>query len=545
MLVGIKSVICQESLLIPVFLYGLIKLLLPSAESDGDLKKIVVNVVRPLLALILTGPLFTVLCLCACYFEIARILAKLKYSNRYVEHFLGADAVWSYDQRIGSSVITQVSLFEDQGPDTPERIYNFFRAKHVEVIKTHPRFGCIRESFMGYFYFIKENVDIDEIFVYLDDYQNYNEFHSIVTELSSKSMPCGGKYMMQICFGKTLIEVEPGRFVYPVITRSHHSIMDGVTKTAFICTSYVNNGYNVTKDMFNDLLKMFKQEAYIQKQRNEHVEKKSSLWDRILNKNVYFHHNVLQHVEPENVLHHGPISTKKVLKLKLEGPDGKYFDKVKEIKKHLNVSHSDVVLGAVAASLTEYYATHDLTHPSFISTGTTFFLKGIDFNDLVQMHDNQPITNLGNKFTVGHSKIPLNAEFLNDPKQFVHALYQQSTSLRKALDMLFFYWILNINCTIVPQALASPILDLFDCTTITTNVPGTGDLVFSNGSKLVDAWAWSIHYKQIGVCIGIYTFNNRLRITLHVDEQFLKNEDNGQEICENFFKYIDKIYESL
>lgn len=97
----------------------------------------------------------------------------------------------------------------------------------------------------------------------------------------------------------------------------------------------------------------------------------------------------------------------------------------------------------------------------------------------------------------------------------------------------------------MPQALASPILDLFDCTTITTNVPGTGDLVFSNGSKLVDAWAWSIHYKQIGVCIGIYTFNNRLRITLHVDEQFLKNEDNGQEICENFFKYIDKIYESL
>lgn len=98
------------------------------------------------------------------------------------------------------------------------------------------------------------------------------------------------------------------------------------------------------------------------------------------------------------------------------------------------------------------------------------------------------------------------------------------------------------------QVLPLQLIQLFnqtnDGTAIISNMPGyAGKQAFCCECEETDMIVWTMNLQTTGLTFLIFTHNNRLRLTVQLDGNFIDTREGGQLIVDGIFKYIDRLDE--
>lgn len=105
------------------------------------------------------------------------------------------------------------------------------------------------------------------------------------------------------------------------------------------------------------------------------------------------------------------------------------------------------------------------------------------------------------------------------------------------------YWLFNIFATVVPKPFALLVSEFFDCTTIITNVPGVMSLSYRNDCKVENMFVWTNNFNRTGVTITLFTYDNMMRVTVHVDKNLIENINDIQKLSDNILRYIKILHD--
>ncbi|XP_017777436.1 PREDICTED: uncharacterized protein LOC108563313 [Nicrophorus vespilloides] len=527
---SLKKLLNIGNLYIFFYIYGTFK----HSKLIGQLHWIIL---LPL-SLICTIFLCLMLIILAIYYEIINFVLRLKHGDDYCGIMDGSDVIWVVEEETSSLIKTLIMVDAKDGEDC-EPLFEFIKSSYEKIAKSHKKMSWVRKYFMGYGYFLKTHINIHEHVRYLEDYKDVEGLNLLMDKLSDSPLPAGNTALWEVYVGRVPLKWDKngGKVQYPIFTKYHHSLGDGMSLMTLITTQLIDNGVNIMKESCETYSNVLKKSALKKSQPTflENVKK-------LLNKSYYITYFGLLDDKDENMLHQKRLSNEKHICYSLEKESTNYVEKVKSIKNRFKgISFNDVIMSAFSASCAEYYMCHDKNPPENIRFVLPYYIASTDFNSIVTTGTNgEIVANLKNNFALGFLNIPIkDKDIARNMVDRLMCINKNSTISKDSLDFPFVYWQINVFSTIVPLLVIKEIVKSNHNTVVLTNFPGIHSVNLISGHRVRDSLVWGPNVSICGITCSIYTYDGLFRFGLVVDKKTIKKRSEVQAICDNIFKYID------
>jgi len=178
---------------------------------------------------------------------------------------------------------------------------------------------------------------------------------------------------------------------------------------------------------------------------------------------------------------------------------------VKEAKNRLGATVNDVLMACVSGALSRYIAER---------TGEMVEQIKISMPVSVRRPD-QPLT-LENRFAAVPLSLPAGVAHV---RERVLAVKQQMDALKRSVDPIVVYGIVQIMLRVLPQGVSRGLLDFLanKCTAVVTNVPGPQHGITLAGRTVHSLMFWVPQRADIGVGISILSFAGKVQVGVICD----------------------------
>ncbi|KAF2888872.1 hypothetical protein ILUMI_17301, partial [Ignelater luminosus] len=145
---------------------------------------------------------------------------------------------------------------------------------------------------------------------------------------------------------------------------------------------------------------------------------------------------------------------------------------------------------------------------------------------------------------------PFDLADLRPPKGRIHCrnrlsfglIKQEGVYLRTSVEHEVNYFILRIICDLVPAPILKPLMETFhNCTGLISNIPGPYSLSVMNGCVVQDVAAWTATRGCTGIGYGIFTYDQRLQLSVVIDKALVTDKSNIQCLLDGVYKYLDML----
>ncbi|XP_065160897.1 uncharacterized protein [Atheta coriaria] len=545
---GLRCFLSVDTLLVPLYTYCGAKLVFRLSNDDHITKIIFVALLRLLFTLVVTPLLLVAFLLFSILADVVRFIAKLYFRGDFVDFATGGDAMYSDDHRIGKGIIPAVYYIEEKYADSAHLLMEHIKSASLKAQTNHPRLRCIQKKFLCYIFFLRSPPIGLDFITYFDDYKSDDDFQNILNEKIGSVLPLNNTFLWEITIGKKSVKVQDKNCI-PLLFRLHHSLGDGVTLMTLLMTNYAENGCENIRVLCDNLKKLQmrgtskKSPKRMYNVIDDFMKSLLTFINYIWNKEFYFGFDFLRDAEVKYSWHNEPSGD---ISLHMVGIDQnkQFVEKVKEIKNKLNVSFNDVILGVIAASFTKHFLQNKQVCPPTIVTLNPYNLNANNFNDLLSFNAlKEPVTKLGNKFTIGMISLPIKEEYLKDPKMFITEQHKITKYLKHSVDFQYMFWMVHKIVSIVPLPIVIPLHNLYRPSTLVTNLPPlTAVRIIDH--DIVDMMLSSVHCYDVSTCISIFSYNNNFHVSTMMDKNCI-NFEQQKIFSNNIFDFVDQIYEKL
>lgn len=427
-------------MVLPIYNHAILELLIFSRIKNEFARTLLipVQIVTEILAMTIWAILLITFAL---FNGLVDCYLKLKYGEQYVGLLDGMSTMIACTKR----PVIQFVMFL-QAKKTPSQILNHFLTNGERMKEVHKVLNCVVNYELGYQFYKWIHIPISELIKPISGYTNTNEFNMVLDNIASKPLPQNDEYLWEIYIGDTQIswpDEQSTNQQIPVIFRFNHLLGDGASIMS-LCTAYfIDQGVAEVKRRCG----LFK--STVQKTKTSNINclnwfsSLKSFYDLKDRKLIL---NSLLNPERKHILHNGLTGNRKMCVYGLDSDDGKYFQKIREIKRRkANLKFNDIIFTAICASLTDYINTLQsqdefISKPESINIIVPYYFPRGNFHELVDLKNPEcPIINLSNKFTAAHYKFPLDysTEF-NDNNLFalLREISRRSKAMMKSLDLL-------------------------------------------------------------------------------------------------------------
>lgn len=199
---------------------------------------------------------------------------------------------------------------------------------------------------------------------------------------------------------------------------------------------------------------------------------------------------------------------------------------VKNVGKVLGCSINDVLLATVAGALREY----------LIERGDD--VDGLDIRAAVpvNMRTEKQMDKLGNKFGLVFLSLPIGVD---NPLERVYEVRRRMQDLKGSYESLVAMGLLHV-VGMAPDLIEQQFLNLFStkATAVMSNVPGPSQPIYMAGSEVSGLNFWVPQSGDIGMGVGILSYNNRVEFGVMTDRKLVPDPEN---IISRFASEFEKL----
>ncbi len=178
---------------------------------------------------------------------------------------------------------------------------------------------------------------------------------------------------------------------------------------------------------------------------------------------------------------------------------------VKEAKNRLGATVNDVLMACVSGALSRYIAQR---------TGQA--VERIKISMPVSVRRAHEALTLDNRFAAVPLSLPAGVAHA---RERVLAVKEQMDALKRSVDPIVVYGIVQVMLRVLPQGVSRGLLDFLanKCTAVVTNVPGPQHGVTLAGRKVRSLMFWVPQRADIGVGISILSFAGKVQVGVICD----------------------------
>ncbi|XP_022904672.2 uncharacterized protein [Onthophagus taurus] len=470
------------------------------------------------------------------YKSFVKLILKLRHGENFGGILLSADTLWITEDETARNIINVVMVvqLDTSKKDLIEFMQDICRN---HLLKTK-RLSSIRKFFMGYGYFLANQVLVEDILSVCVDFgdaktineENLKEF---VSKYSNMALPKDDKAAFEIIICEKRVVFtntnELDKEQYAVLLRFHHSVADGVSLMSLL-SGIVDDKehYRITSENLNKL------------DNNEIKRIKNLLFKRDLKRfyNCESYVNTLFAFKDKNPLRINKLTKEKHVSFKIG--DNSMIEKVKTIRRAFNCSFSCVLYAAVSQSLCDFFKRNNLNNESNknINDLTLTFMV---IPDRVQLHYNH--SELKNLTSIGNIKLSSKNNLTLRGR--LEEIIKENEKYLESCDPWIYLWQLKTFCNLLPSPLVRSLAKFSAVTSIGfTNMPGTKQVQL-NGQDVSYLLFWVPNFITTGASFSFFTYNDVFQVGFLVDKTLIPKGNDVEMILEDIFSYIDKMYHSF
>ncbi|CAH1110902.1 unnamed protein product [Psylliodes chrysocephalus] len=407
---------------------------------------------------------------------------------------------------------------------------NAKRVIQERLFKYPDKFGrlmCSVHMFLGYPFFLRENVTADNIVNTLEvDKSNFKNIQDILSAYSSKPLPLDNKLLWEVTFLKAsdkwnrLNNLKNHQVA--VIIRLNHALGDGL--------SFMNLCAEILGENDIRLDKTFKNIP------------KSAEWTKnpvmdILLKLFFFlivpGFYIVEKIKLFINNFDGPIIVhKQVMTFKAEKTGEHLIKKLKKIKKDIgDTSFTEVLLTLISASLYTHFQSKGDHIPKILPFGIIFVkdLEPLTINGTPVIRNQFGYVVLSIPIATGSSSLLKRLEYLK----------KNSRTFSTMIDFQIRKFLLFHIIKFIPIPVLTWIFPLYGLWGSFSNLPEFPRIVIFNGHEVENCFFFTLNRDQLGTGFSVIGYDDRIHFGVTADINHIGSKEECDTIINDIFKNIE------
>nr|XP_022918830.1 uncharacterized protein LOC111427766 [Onthophagus taurus] len=468
--------------------------------------KLLLNILSTIFACLTLFLLAPIILICLIKNNLIKLFLKLRYDEKY-GNVSGMDSYFECTKNQAFFV----NIVEHSG--SIEELQIIIKKSTTHLLQSHYKFSSTIHNIFGVYYYLKNQVFLNDVFSIenidvssKDLLKNYMEKHCF-SDFDDKSL-------WKVILFETAIkwnEMDNSKTYYAILIRFNHCLGDAIALSMYLQQYFYNNVKS----------------KYLEKLRNNTESK--DVFNRSNLGSVLFAGPKLNYTEINLFPSHQKLAV-------FMEHEPKYIRLIKYISKQLNCSFTDVIIICAMSSITNYLNMEGVKTTNFIVSNTSRPRLGDNINLILEQKE------LSNNFTMEAFNLPLKHQnILIKFKEILPILRDGRNSDTGQI----IYWIIKLLSNLHPKLLRKfARLNSEGATLGITNIP-FADYCKIGTSTVQNMFTIPNNFENTKFVMVVATFQDKLQTALITKKNLKVSREELQEILNNCFLNIDRLYEEV